>query len=417
MLTIIKLTRAPLLSLFILILGNGLFTTLIPVRLHIEESSALTIGIMSAAYYLGLVCASFRTERAIIRVGHIRAFSAFASALSVVSLLQGIFVIPWLWIILRFLGGFATAGLFIVIESWLLILGTIKTRGQILALYMIALYAAQALGQFLINLGDPTTLLLFAVTAMLSSLSVIPLAMAKIGLPQFEEPSTLSFKKLYHKSASGIIGCFSSGLILGAIYGLLPVFILEKTTNNSAIALFMAATIFGGMALQYPVGRLSDFIERRTVLAAVAFCTVVISLLVNFLFTWHWAALAGVFLFGGLTFTLYPISISHACDSLDQKDIVSGTQGLLLAYGLGAAAGPVIAPLFIHLLGPNGLFIYFALISGLLGLFFLWRKTYVTASTQEERFVPMPGTTPIAAEMDPRGEQVPGEMINSDEGK
>ncbi len=406
MLPILRLTFAPLLSLFILILGNGLFTTLLTLRLQLEGTDELIIGIMTSAYYLGLVVASFRIERSIIRVGHIRAFSAFASTLAVVSLLQGIFVVPWFWLILRFMGGFATAGLFIVIESWLLISGTVKTRGQVLALYMVTLYAAQACGQFLVNLGSPETLLLFAITAMLSSLSVIPLALSKIGVPQIEEPESLSFKKLYQKSASGIIGCFGGGLLMSSIYGLLPLFIVAKTNNKADVAFFMALTIFGGMALQYPVGRLSDLMERRIVLVGVCALTVLLSLVVMVGFGNNWLAMIVTFLFGGFIFIIYPVSISHACDSLDAKEMVSGTQGLLLAYSVGATLGPFIASVFMDLLGPNGLFIYFASVSVALCAFFIWRRTQVASTIQEEQFVPLPQTTPITANLDPRGDDI-----------
>ena len=404
MLKIINKTRAPLLSLFAFILGNGLFSTLLTLRLHLEGQSAFIIGAMTSAYYAGLILAAFKVERFIIRVGHIRAFSAFASALAVICLLHGIFVVPWFWFILRFMGGFMTAGIFVVIESWLLVLGTIKTRGRILAIYMVTLYAGQASGQFLINLGDPNTLLLFSVAAMLSSIAVIPLAMTKIGMPKFEESSTLSFKKLYDTAASGVVGCLCSGLLLGAIYGLLPLFISQKTGDTSDVALFMALTIFGGMALQYPVGRLSDVIERRKVLIGISSLTVLFSIFVILAFHWFWLAAVVIFLFGGLTFTLYPISISHACDNLDTKDIVSGTQGLLLAYSIGATLGPFLASLFIHPLGVNGLFIYFIVVSGGLGAFLSWRRVQIAPRVQEEQFISLPQTSPISSELDPRGE-------------
>jgi MFS family permease len=399
---LMKIAFAPLLSLFILILGNGLFNTLITIRLNLEGNSAFIIGLATTAYYAGLVCASFKIERTIIRVGHIRAFAAFASILAIVTLLQGMFVVPWFWLVLRFISGGATAGLFIVIESWLLILGTVKTRGQILALYMLVFYCAQGLGQFLINLAEPTAYSLFAITAMLCSLSIIPLTIGKIGTPQFEEPVSLTFVTLYKKSTSGIVGCFCSGLILGTVYGLLPLYIAEKTQNASDVALFMALTIFGGMALQYPLGKLSDYVDRRNVLIGIALLTIVASLAINLAFHSLWFALINIFIFGGLAFTFYPVSISHACDSLAPSEIVAGTQGLLLAYSVGATIGPMIAPVFIKFFGINGLFIYFITISAGLAAFFIWRKTRAAPTAHEETFVVMPQTTPITAELDPR---------------
>lgn len=404
MLSIIRTTFSPLVSLFVLLLGNGLFTTLLTVRLHLEGVDAMTIGSMTAAFYAGLVFASFRIERIIIRVGHIRAYSAFACVLAVVTLLPGMIIEPTLWIILRFMSGVATAGLFIVIESWLLVLGTAKTRGQVLAIYMVALYAGQGLGQFLLNLADPATLDLFAVTSILTSLSVIPLAMTKTVSPKIEETQSLSLKKLYQKSATGFIGCFCSGLILSAIYGLLPLFITEKT-SAADVPLFMFLTIIGGMALQYPVGRVSDFIERRVVLIVIAILTILASLFMIFSFEWFLTSIIITFIFGGLTFTLYPISISHACDSLEMKDMISGSQGLLLAYSLGATIGPLIAPVFMKLFGPNGLFVYFAIVCTTFVAFVSWRRAVVAPHVQEENFMVLPQTTPITAELDPRTTQ------------
>lgn len=407
MLTLLKSVSAPLLSLFIFILGSGLFTTLLAVRLHQDHASAIYIGAISAAYYAGLGCGSFRIEPFIRRIGHIRSFAAFASILSVVSLLQGMFFDQSLWLILRFIGGFATAGLFIVIESWLLVKSTIKTRGQILAIYMIALYAAQALGQFLINIHSTQALFLFAITAILSSLSVVPLAMTSVSSPEYEEPSTLNFRKLYTTSSSGVIGCLCSGLILGAIYGLLPLFVSGQSNNPSLVALIMFTTIIGGTTLQYPIGRLSDLIERRLVLLLISLITAILALFIMEGQNMPFYFLLGLyFTFGGMTFALYPVSISHACDNLDQSDILAGTQGLLLAYSVGATLGPLTSPFFITLFGQKGLFIYFVSIALFMVLFFSWRKTQHTSAPQEEAFISMPQTTPILAELDPRSDEV-----------
>lgn len=401
---ILKRTMAPIVSLFIFMLGNGLFNTLVSIRLHMDGHSTLLIGFMTACFYFGLVVAAFRIESVIVRVGHIRAFSAFSALLTIVILLQGLYVSTVFWLVLRLIAGFATAGLFVVIESWLLSLGTLKTRGQILALYMIALYAGQALGQFLINMGSPKTLFLFVLTAMLTSLAIIPLSMTKAVMPSLESPSALGFKKLYVKSASGMMGCLVSGLCLGPLYGLLPVFVSVKTQSNAQIATYMAALILGGMVLQYPVGRISDFVERRTVLVTIIITASALAALTVFSFKWHAVSLLSIFLFGGMIFTVYPVSISHACDNLDHEDIVSGTQALLLFYSIGATIGPLLAPVPMRMFGANGLFLYFIGVMGLGLVFILWRRVSTEPSEQEESFVALPQTTTVTAELDPRGD-------------
>lgn len=404
MFRIFLLVFSPLLSLFIFTLGSGLLTTLVALKLHDIGSGSLMIGSMAGAYYAGLALGSFRIERFIVRVGHIRAFAAFASSLAVIAILHGLWVEAWFWLLLRLAGGFATAGLFIVIESWLLSMANIDIRGRVLALYMVALYGAQAGGQFFIKFADHSILVPFAIAAMLSSLSVIPLAMTYVSSPKVDEPSTLSLKKLYQTSASGVIGCFSSGLILGAVYGLMPIFLVKASSGSGEIAVFMSLIIFGGMALQYPVGRLSDIIERRSVLILICVLTILTSLALIFGAQFWWLSALMLFLFGGFVFTMYPLSISHACDSLAHKDIVAGTQGLLLAYSVGATLGPLFAPEFMQRFGPSGLLIYFVVVSSLLCIFFIWRRTAKAAAPREENFISVPQTTPVLSELDPRGD-------------
>jgi len=252
MLSIVKKVIAPLLSLFIFMLGSGFFLTLLSLTMNFHHEPPILVGAMTGVYYAGLVCGSFKIERFIVRVGHIRAFSTFASALAVMTLLHGIFYNMPFWLILRFLSGFMTAGTFVVIESWLLCNSTTSSRGRILSLYMMTYYAAQASGQLLINLGSPEDLLLYGIATMLCSLSVIPLAMTYVSTPQFDEPSTMNLKTLYQKTMSSIFGCFCAGMTLSACYALFPILFSNIYHEASKISLFMFCLIMGGMALQYP---------------------------------------------------------------------------------------------------------------------------------------------------------------------
>ncbi|MDF1827468.1 MAG: MFS transporter [Legionellaceae bacterium] len=404
MLALIKKTLAPLLSLFIFAMGSGFFMTLISLTMNAHHEVPILIGAMTGVYYAGLVCGSFKIESFITRVGHIRAFSALASALAVVSLLHGIFYNMPLWLVLRFIGGFGTAGIFVVIESWLLCNSTAATRGRVLSLYMIVFYASEALGQLLINLAKPDDLMLYGIVTMLCSLSVIPLSMTYVALPHFDEPSTMKLKELYNKTTSGIFGCFFAGMMLSATYALFPILFFNLYGDTSKVSFFMFCLIFGGMALQYPVGKISDIIERRLVVIAVSGLVTLMCLLL-FVFMKHYvASLILVGVFGGLTSTIYPVSISYACDVLDTKDIVAGIQSLLLAYSIGAMLGPFVAPVFMQNFHEKGLFIYFIVISGCIASVFAWRKTQRESPPQEEPFQVMTQTTPIMAEIDPRAE-------------
>lgn len=399
---IILKTISPLFGLFLFVLGQALFITLAGLRLNHDGYSTAIIGLMGFVTNFGYLIGAFRSERFILRVGHIRAFAAFSSAIAASYMLQGLIVNIWLWIPLRFIAGVGISGVFIVIESWLLAEGTQKTRGQVLAIYMVSLYAAQAFGQMLLHLGSVEDLTLFAVASMLASLAVIPLAMTKAPTPQFTEPSTLSIKKMVKLSPNGIIGCVGAGMILSAVYSLMPVYIVEHLSTDEWVAFFMAVIIFGGMMLQFPVGKASDLISRKKVLFFLSLATIAIALFNIVSFTTGFVTYLAFFLLGGITFTLYPVSISLASDTLEFKDLIAGTQVLLLSYSLGAMIGPLAAPVFMSTLGLDGLFVYFAIVASLMSVLFLFIKEHPSEAAQEEYFVPIVQTTPVTAELDPR---------------
>ena len=362
------------------------------------------IGAMTGIFYAGLVCGSFYIEAFIGRVGHIRTFATFASLLAVISLLHGIFYNMPLWFVLRFITGFGTAGIFVVIESWFLCSSTASMRGRILSLYMITFYAAEALGQLLINLGHADNLLLYAIAAMLCSLSIIPLSMTRDSSPELTEASTMSLATLYKQTTSSVFGCFFAGMILSATYGLFPILFSEIYHDNSNVSVFMFFLIIGGMLLQYPVGKLSDRIDRRLTVIIICFSAIACSILLMFNMKSYYLSLLLITLFGGFATTIYPVCISYACDTLDTKNIVAGIQGLLLSYSIGSTIGPFIAPFFMHDLNETKVFVYFIVTFGLTAVLFAWRKTQKISPPQEEPFQIMRQTTPVMANIDPRAE-------------
>jgi len=255
-----------------------------------------------------------------------------------------------------------------------------------------------------LGLYDNNVLVLFAVISMTSSLSILPVAVTRTETPSYTEPSTLKLHQIFSKCASGLVGCFMAGMLLGAIYGLFPVYFIQQFAEPSLVARLMFIVIFGGMLLQYPVGKISDIYERRIVLLFTALFSIAVLIFMQ-LFTqsfYIFAALSA--LFGGLIFTLYPVSISYACDSLDTADIIAGTQTLLLSYSVGAMAGPLVGALFMKYDNFYGLFVYMMAVLGVLVLFLGWRKTVKISSPHEEAFIAYPQNSPVGCEADPRGE-------------
>lgn len=370
MLGLLKTLSAPFVSLIFMMMASGLFNTFVSLRLEMEGYSPEDIGIVISALYVGILVGSFRIDRWIASVGHIRSFVVFAAVLAMLVIAQAFWIHPWYWSGLRFLGGICMAGVFIVIESWFLMLSGPTMRGAILSIYLAVFYAALSSGQFLIDVSDPRGLFPFCITALFLIVSILPISFRKIAEPKIAETAArLSLMQLFRISPLGFVGGIISGMLLAVVYGLVPVYAKEIGMNISEIGTFMAILIFGGFSLQWPLGRWADKRGRRRVLNIASFITALLGLAIGLLdhisptllFVLAW-------LFGGFSFTLYPLSMAYACERVKEDQIVAATGGFVLAYGIGAIAGPLVAPLAMELFGSAGLFYFMGGISLLLGL-------------------------------------------------
>ena len=393
----------PLTGLAVFALATGYLLTLVPLRVNASYDSEMLAGYIGGFYFMGLLAGSFRSERLVAGIGHIRSFAAFMAVMCASVLGLALSDNIFLWLLLRFINGVTVAGVFVVVESWLLCESQQNNRGRIVAFYMVALYGAQALGQLFIGWLDITSLFPFILVGILLALSILPTTISKIPPPEINQPSSLGFMKLYQMSPSGVIGCFCGGVVLGALYTLLPIYLLNNNSSDYSIGVMLGLTIAGGMLMQYPAGHLSDYIDRRLVLSGVCILGTLSSLAIYWLSPQYFILMFLLFLVGGTTFTLYPLAISHSCDHMEPQDIVAGTQGLLLAYSGGSCIGPILGAYFMtHI--DRGLPLFFASIMGTVALFFMVRlparpQIY---SSNEHSFVPVTRTTPVMSQIDPR---------------
>jgi MFS family permease len=392
-----------LVAVFMLMAGSGFLATLISLRLEAAGAPALLIGLVATAYFAGLTMGSVLALRIVARVGHIRAFAAFVSLFSATSLSYAIHIDPVFWALLRLTEGFCMAGVFVCLESWLNERAEPETRGSVLAFYMIALYSGQAIGQFLLNLGHDWPSIPFIAASILLSLAIIPIALTRIAAPAPPEGRIMPLRELYAASPLGIVGAGATGMMLGAFYGLGAVFARGAGLSDAGTALFMSATILGGVALQFPLGRLSDLIDRRKVIIGAFVATLAICLIIFAAAEGRYQLMIAGAVFGGTSFALYPLCVAHTNDHLRSAQRVSATGGLVLVYSLGAAAGPMPASVVMGLSGPRGLFLFMALCAALLVGFAILRvlRSPPVPGVRQRRYLILPRTTPTAAALDP----------------
>lgn len=391
--------RALLLAIFILMAGSGFLSTLIAIRLESAGVPSLVIGLAATSYFTGLTLGSLRAELLIARIGHIRAFAAFVTVFSASSLAYAILELPTVWIVLRFIDGFAMAGVFVCLESWLNRQATPANRSTVLAAYMIALYCGQAGGQFLLNLGQDAPDLPFMISAVLLSIALLPVLLTRMEQPQLETITPFSIRKLYAASPLGIIGTLATGAMLGAFYAMGAVYVQRIGMDLAQVALFTSCVIAGGVALQYPLGRLSDRFDRRRVIIACFAITAAVSAAIAALELPAAGTIAIGSVFGGFAFALYPLCVAHSNDHLDEDQRVGASSGLVLTYSVGAMAGPMIGSIAMSAFGPAGLFAVIGALSVGAALFGIWRTVRRAAvpTGDQQLFQSLPRTTPMVA--------------------
>lgn len=401
--------RSLLLAIFILMAGGGFMTSFVSVRLEAAGYRAPIIGLVTTAYFVGLTIGSLRVTRVIERVGHIRTFSAVVSLLSASTLAYALGESAAWWTLLRLLDGLCVASVFVCLESWLNDRAEPATRGSVLAAYMIALYAGQAAGQYLLNL-DGAAMLPFVVASILVSLAVLPVALTRMDSPAAGEQAALSIRRLYTASPLGFVGVAITGLMLGAFYALGAVYAQRQGMALSQTALFMSGVIAGGVALQWPIGWLSDRYDRRRVIVGALLGAVIVAALLGLIGPTGPALMALGALFGGLAFSLYPLCVAHTNDHLDAPERVGASGALVLVYAVGAALGPMAGSVAMLLLGPAGLFAWIGGCAAVGLGFALWRQLR-RAPVPEDRQQPyqlLPRTSPMAAQLAESDEPQPG---------
>jgi MFS family permease len=349
-----------------LYMGVGLLNTLLSLRMAVEGFSTVLIGGVLTAYFVGLAAGSMVCPGLIQRVGHVRAFAAFAAVITATAMMHSLHLSAAFWGLLRFLAGTAAVGLYMVIESWLNGCSAPASRGRIFSVYMVLAYLGQSVGQQFLNLGDIRSFELFLAAGILLVLCLVPVAATPAppppSPPRQARPNPLRVLK---RAPLGVLGCFASGLLNSAFYAMGPVFCNRSGLSVAEASWFMSAAIFGGLMFQWPVGIVSDRTDRTVVLPALGALIAASALLVV-------AAakaplpllLAAALVFGGLLFTIYPVAVARTHDVFAAEDAVQVTSVLMLGYSIGALAGPLAASGLMALAGnPAGLFAYCSLVS------------------------------------------------------
>ncbi len=406
MLPILTSVSSIFVAVLLFMLGNSLLAITLPLKMEAAGVANELTGVVMAAYFAGLLAGCIYGKTLIFRVGHIRAFAGL-SALNVGAILCHAMIFdPMAWAVLRFVSGLCIAGIFSALESWLNDRLDNTNRGRVLGVYMVITYFAMALGQLSINVWDVDSAGGFIAAALLTSLAIVPVALTRAEAPSLAKAAPITLGELYRISPLAVTSAVCSGLMLGAFWGMGAIFGREIGLSVFETSLFTGSYIFGGLLLQIPIGRLSDRFDRRTVLCNVlAGATMVCfaGLAAGRLGDPLPVVLALAALLGGAISNVYPLAIAQAFDYLDRERYVAGASRMLMAFSVGAVAGPLVSSIAMSWLGPHAFFGYIGAIAGLLTAFVLYRMGRRKPLPVEEQldFVALPRMSPVAAQLYP----------------
>lgn len=396
---------ALLVAAAILLAGNGLQNTLLSVRGNLEGFSLLAIGLLLSSFFVGFIAGCQLTPVFVKNVGHIRTFTALASVASAAALGHALLVDPLWWMVLRAVTGLCIAGLNMIIESWINERAPSNKRGRVLAVYRMVDFSALLIGQMLLTLADPLGFTLFAVVSILISLALVPVALSTAVAPQPIKGARLDIRKLWMISPVAAAGTLSCGAANGAFWALGPVYVQQAGYEIGVIATFMSTVILGGALGQWPLGVLSDLVDRRQVIACISVGTIAGSCgLALFGSDSLWFLLLAGIVFGAMSMPVFAISAALAHDRAQPGEYVETSGGLLLLYGVGAMIGPLVGAQVMEIAGASSLFLYAGCVYALYAIFIASEIRRRPPAPFEDMapYVPVPRTTPTVFELAPQ---------------
>ena len=373
MLNDLRASWALLIGIGLMMLGNGLQGTLLGLRATMEGFPTFITGIIMSGYFFGILAGSMIAPRLVERVGHIRVFAALASMASISILVHAIYVNPASWVAMRFVTGLSYAGLYVVAESWLNDRASNETRGRVLSVYMVITTLGLGGGQFLLNLGDPRQLELFILVSIIASAGLIPILLTAKPAPAFGPTEKLSLRELYRASPLAVVSSGLTGAAHGTIFGMGPVYAAQILQKTELVSLFMACVLLGGLATQWPIGWLSDRINRRITICVLCLISILVCIAALLLIKGSTAYFVIIAILGGTAIPMYALNIAYANDRLRPDQIVAASSSLVMLTGIGLSTGPIVVSFLMGQFGPALFFIGIAFFFALILAFSAWR--------------------------------------------
>jgi len=399
---VLRNSWALLFGMFLLMLGNGVQGTLLGIRGSLEGFSAGSMSLIMSGYFVGFLFGSRLAPHLIRNVGHVRVFAALASLVSAALILFAALPNEYVWFFLRIIVGFCFSGIYVVAESWLNDSSTNETRGQTLSAYLIVQMMGIVVAQWLLNFADVAGFILFIIISVAVSLSFAPILLSVSPAPIFQTTKPMSLRQLYVASPLGIVGIFLLGGIFAALFGMTSVYGTEKNMSVGEISIFVGIIYIGGMLLQFPIGWISDRMDRRLLIIGITIAGGLACLMAFNAASNLTVILICSFIIGGVANPLYSLLLAYTNDFLNHDDMAAASGGLIFVNGVGAIAGPLVVGLMMGRYVPDSFFLYIGILLFLMAVYAIYRTFQRQAPSVDDTasYQPVFATaSPVAVEV------------------
>ncbi|MEO3413982.1 MFS transporter [Roseovarius sp. CAU 1744] len=384
MIKVLSSAWALLFGMMLLQVGNGLQGTLLGVRGEIEGFSTFSMSLVMSGYFAGFLFGSKMAPELIHRVGHVRVFAALGSLISAVLILYPAMTNPWVWMLGRILIGFCFSGVYVTAESWLNNSSSNETRGQALSLYMIMQMLGIVSAQGIMVMADASGYVLFIIASVCVSVSFAPILLSVSPTPAYDTTKPMSLREIMRISPLGCVGMLLLGGVFSAQFGMAAVYGAEAGLSVGQISTFVATFYIGALVVQYPLGYLSDRMDRRVLIMGAALVTGAGAFIAMVLGGYFSMLLLGAFLIGGTSNPLYSLLIAYTNDFLEQDDMAAAAGGMVFINGLGAVAGPLVTAWMMGAIGAHGYFLFIGLLMFTMAAYAAYRMTQRAAPSVED---------------------------------
>lgn len=376
-------------GMLMLMAANGLLVTVLTIRGASLGFSETVIGLMQACYPLGALIGSAVTPKLIERVGHVRSFGALASLCSIASIVHLITTDPWSWGAMRFLAGLCFPGLYVIAESWLNAKAANNMRAITLSIYFVIQTLGASAGQQLAGMKDPSGMFLFGLASILVSLSLVPLLLSHTQAPEYHAPERLSIIRLARISPMSVSGTFLNGIAQAAFYTTVPLYGLALGLGATEAASLLVVGTLAGAALQFPIGWVSDRMDRRVVVGALSVLTTIMGVSVA-VGLWGNSPFSVMVIAGASILPVYSLCVAHGNDLIKPSQIVPASGTMVLTLNIGILCGAFLGPFMIGHFGPDGLMGLWAVVGAITAVTAVARR--ISSNVPEETGIAQPIT-------------------------